>query len=109
MTFVPMICYVVGLVLCGLAYYASYLTQLRLYNESRGETCGQPHTRPLGVAKALALLSLAGCSRENVVERLTRECEEIVAASIEPGWSPEWRAHKIRDCIWKRGTKESGR
>src|SRR5262249_5116149 len=32
----PMGLYLLGLVLCGLAFIASYLTQLRLYNESVG-------------------------------------------------------------------------
>lgn len=53
--------YLVGLVLCGLAFAASYLTQLRLYNESigaRGSAAG-PHQLWLWLAMALALLSLA--------------------------------------------------
>lgn len=57
----PMGCYLVGLVLCGLAFLASYLTQLRLYNESvggRGSGAGR-HELWLYLAIILAFLSLA--------------------------------------------------
>ena len=55
----PMVCYVAGLMLCSLAYCASYVTQLRLYNESVGRPSGVPHTRLLYSAMVLVALSLA--------------------------------------------------
>ncbi len=53
--------YLVGLVLCGLAFAASYLTQLRLYNESIGASGSGTgrHQLWLWAAMILALLSLA--------------------------------------------------
>src|SRR5574341_572110 len=57
----PMACYLVGLLLCGLAFAASYLTQLRLYNESMGQSGTSVishHTFWLWSGMTLALLSL---------------------------------------------------
>lgn len=53
--------YLAGLVLCGLAFAASYLTQLSLYNESVGErrSAVGPHQLWLWLAMTLALVSLA--------------------------------------------------
>lgn len=55
-----MACYLLGLVLCGLAFVASYLTQLRLYNEAvaaPGSGAGR-HELWLRLAIGLAMLSL---------------------------------------------------
>lgn len=54
----PMVCYLVGLCCCGLAFAASYLTQLTLYGESMGERTVGRHTFWLWLGMALALLSL---------------------------------------------------
>lgn len=57
----PMGCYLFGLFCCGLAFAASYLTQLRLYNESMGLPVSgivSHHTFWLWLAMTLALLSL---------------------------------------------------
>jgi hypothetical protein len=54
-------CYLFGLFFCGLAFVASYLTQLRLYNESMGLSVSGfviRHTFWLNLAIMLALLSL---------------------------------------------------
>jgi hypothetical protein len=59
--FLPMLGYVVGLVCCGLAFISSYMTQLRLYQESRGQpTMGMMsrHTSWLPSSIILALFSL---------------------------------------------------
>jgi hypothetical protein len=45
----PMACYVAGLIACGLAFLASYLTQFWLYNESiSAETRMQGERRVIG-------------------------------------------------------------
>ena len=57
----PMGCYLAGLVSCGLAFAASYLTQLNLYQESvglSGSGTGRRHTLWLTVALCLALTSI---------------------------------------------------
>ncbi len=55
----PMGLYLLGLVLCGFAFIASYLTQLRLYNESVGRS-GRIifHQHWLRIALACVLLSI---------------------------------------------------
>ena len=64
----PMFCYVAGLVFCGLAYFVSYLTQLRLFNESLGRVAASPpHTRLLYSAMILDLLSLAAFAAGSVI------------------------------------------
>jgi len=55
---VPMGCYVAGLVLCGLAYFGSYLTQLRLFNEGQGRPKPWRHELFLYSTMVVALLSL---------------------------------------------------
>ena len=58
----PMGCYVAGLVFCGLAFTASYLTQYRLYNESMRQSAPgglfSRHTFWLWLGMTLVLLSL---------------------------------------------------
>src|SRR6266480_416657 len=54
-----MVCYVIGLVLCGVAYFASYVTQLNLFNESLERPGALPHTWTLYAAMILCLLSFA--------------------------------------------------
>ena len=56
---IAMGCFLAGLVLCGLAFAASYLTQLGLYNESLGAIPYGRHGRWLWLAMALGLLSLS--------------------------------------------------
>ena len=63
----PMVCYVAGLVLCGLAYFGSYVTQLRLFNESQGRPGVLPHTQPLYLTMILALLSLVAFAVGSVI------------------------------------------
>jgi hypothetical protein len=54
----PMSCYVAGLVLCGLAFVASYVTQFSLYNEAMGRAPDRAHMRWVRIGLALAFLSL---------------------------------------------------
>ena len=55
----PMACYVVGLIACGLAFFFGYLTQFRLYNESMGWSPQRQHVKHQVVGIIFALLSLA--------------------------------------------------
>lgn len=54
----PLKLYLLGLLFCGLAMLAGYLTQLVLYNESIGAMKRGRHMRPQWTAVTLALLSL---------------------------------------------------
>ena len=56
----PMECFVMGIVASGFAYVGSYLTQLRLYNESAlGQaTKALPHTLFLYITLGLIILSI---------------------------------------------------
>ncbi len=55
----PMACYVVGLIACGLAFFFGYLTQFRLYNESMGWSPQRQLVKHQVVGIIFALLSLA--------------------------------------------------
>jgi len=61
------------------------------------------------LALVVVAVALTGCSRENVGERLTRECREIVDASMAPAsaGNDRLRDGMIRECVWRRGTKET--
>jgi hypothetical protein len=54
----PMACYLIGLLLCGLAFLASYLTQFCLYNEVVGNVAPGRHGIALCWAVVLAVGSL---------------------------------------------------
>ena len=54
----PMACYVVGLIACGLAFFFGYLTQFRLYNESMGWSPQRQHVKHQIAGIIFALLSL---------------------------------------------------
>ena len=51
--------YLLGLICCGAAFYASYMTQLHLYQESMGRRPPGEHNRWLARGMILCLLSLA--------------------------------------------------
>ena len=55
----PMACYVAGLIACGLAFLASYLTQFWLYNESIGNLKSGRHAKYQIAGIIFALLGLA--------------------------------------------------
>lgn len=59
---VPMACYVVGLIACGLAFFFGYLTQFRLYNESMGWSPQRQHVKHQVAGIIFALLSLGAFS-----------------------------------------------
>src|SRR5260370_16444275 len=54
----PMACYVVGLIACGLAFFFGYLTQFRLYNESMGWSPQRQHVKHHVAATIFPLLTL---------------------------------------------------
>jgi hypothetical protein len=54
----PMVCYVVGLFLCGLGFLGSYLTQLWLYNETLGRIRKGRYHLMLWATISVAFLSL---------------------------------------------------
>jgi hypothetical protein len=58
----PMVCYVVGLIACGLAFFFGYLTQFRLYNESMGWSPQRQHVKHQVAGIIFALLSLVAFS-----------------------------------------------
>ncbi len=53
----PMVCYVVGLIACGLAFFFGYLTQFRLYNESMGWSPQRQHVKHQVAGIIFALLA----------------------------------------------------
>jgi hypothetical protein len=55
----PMVCYVVGLVACGLAFLSGYLTQFWLYNESTDQAPRGRHVKYQASGILFALLGLA--------------------------------------------------
>jgi hypothetical protein len=58
----PMVCYVVGLIACGLAFFFGYLTQFRLYNESMDWSPQRQHVKHQVAGIIFALLSLVAFS-----------------------------------------------
>jgi len=56
---VPMISYLIGLTLCGLAFMTSYATQFILHNENIADMPRGSHKRLVLLTALLALLSLA--------------------------------------------------
>lgn len=58
----PMLCFVMGLIFCGGAFLAGYFTQVFLYNESTKQMPAGRHHRYQIVAIICAVLSLAGFS-----------------------------------------------
>jgi hypothetical protein len=54
---VPMWCYLIGLVLCGLAFNAAHRTQLHLYNEAVNPP------RPPGPSPVMAWYKRSSCYR----------------------------------------------
>ena len=55
----PMVCYVVGLIACGLAFLSGYLTQFWLYNESTNQAPRGRHLKYQISGICFALLGLA--------------------------------------------------
>ncbi len=55
----PLACFLLGLVLCGLSFFGSYYTQLKLFNEAMGRTVGGQHVPWLWGTGVIALASLA--------------------------------------------------
>jgi hypothetical protein len=55
----PMACYIVGLIACGIAFLSAYLTQFWLYNESIGNLKRGRHVKYQIAGIVFALLGLA--------------------------------------------------
>jgi hypothetical protein len=73
----PMACYVVGLIACGLAFFFGYLTQFRLYNESMGWSPQRQHVKHQIAGIIFALLSLVSVAGEGLdVDHLSGDARD---------------------------------
>jgi hypothetical protein len=68
--FIPMLCYVSGLMFCGAAFLFGFLTQFLLYDESTGQLRRGAHRTFQIPAIAFSVLSMAAFSVGSLVAAL---------------------------------------
>ena len=68
--FIPMLCYVSGLMFCGLAFLFGYLTQFLLYNESTGQLRPGSHRSLQIAAVGFSVMSMVAFSAGSLVAAL---------------------------------------